>query len=251
MLKALSISDVADQDGFHVHKRGQWGALMRVLVVEDDKPVANFLRKGLAAEQYAVDVAGEGEEALYLATEFHYDLVLLDLNLPGLDGLEVLRRLRGMKAEIPVLVLTSRTRVEDRVRGLDQGADDYLTKPFSFAELSARARALLRRAHRPAQMVLRVADLELDRVDRKVTRAGRRIELTPREFALLEYLMQNAGRAVTRAMIIEHVWNFSFDTMTNVVDVYINYLRKKVDEGFPSKLLRTLRGVGYQLGERE
>jgi len=224
---------------------------MRILVVEDDKAVAGFLRKGLEAEQYAVDIASDGEEARFMAEEFDYDLVVLDLNLPRVDGFEVLSQIRAKKSSLPILVLTARVQVKDRVNGLDRGADDYLTKPFSFSELSARVRALLRRSGRPSELVLRIGDLEMDRVERTVKRGGRRIELTPKEFALLEYLMRNAGRRVTRTMIVEHVWNLSFDTMTNVVDVYINYLRKKVDEGFDPKLIQTIRGVGYQLGDRE
>lgn len=224
---------------------------MRVLVAEDDNALASFVRKGLEAEHYAVDIASDGAEAQYMAEEYDYDLVILDLTLPQTDGLHVLKRVRAKKSGLPVLVLTARSRVEDRVKGLDLGADDYLTKPFSFSELSARVRALLRRGSRPAESVLRAKDLELNRVERTVKRAGRRIELTPKEFALLEYLMLNAGRRVTRTMIIEHVWNLSFDTMTNVVDVYINYLRKKVDVGFGHKLIRTVRGVGYQLGSGE
>lgn len=221
---------------------------MRILVAEDDSPLAAFLRKGLEAEHYAVDVVADGEQAQFMAEEYDYDLLVLDLNLPQMDGLEVLKRIRSKKAGLPVLVLTARSRVEDRVKGLDLGADDYLTKPFSFTELSARVRALLRRGGQAVDAVLRVEDLEMDRVERTIKRAGKRIELTPKEFALLEYLMRNAGRRVTRNMIIEHVWNLSFDTMTNVVDVYINYLRKKVDEGFEPKLIRTIRGVGYQMG---
>jgi len=221
---------------------------MRVLVVEDDRPVASFIKKGLESEQYAVDLAWDGEEAESFVGEANFDLVILDLVLPKVDGLEVLKQIRAQKPSLPVLILSGRARVEDRVKGLDLGADDYLTKPFSFSELSARVRALLRRSPNPIGIVLRVEDLELDRAERVVSRAGHRIDLTPREFALLEYLMRNAGRSVTRAMIIEHVWNFSFDTMTNVVDVYINYLRKKVDQGFENKLIHTVRNVGYQLG---
>ena len=221
---------------------------MRILVAEDDSPLAAFLRKGLEAEHYAVDVVADGEQAQFMAEEYDFDLLILDLNLPQIDGLEVLKNLRGKKPGLPVLVLTARSRIEDRVKGLDLGADDYLTKPFSFTELSARVRALLRRGGRPVDSIFRVEDLEMNRVERTIKRAGKRIELTPKEFALLEYLMRNAGRRVTRNMIIEHVWNLSFDTMTNVVDVYINYLRKKVDEDFEPKLIRTIRGVGYQLG---
>ncbi|MBZ5669000.1 MAG: response regulator transcription factor [Acidobacteriia bacterium] len=222
---------------------------MRVLIAEDDKPVASFVQKGLEAEQYAVDVAQDGDEAQFMVNQFDYDLAVLDLSLPRVDGLDVLKHIRESKPALPVLILTGRNRVEDRVKGLDLGADDYLTKPFSFSELSARVRALLRRAAQPAEVVLRVGDLELNRVERTVKRAGQAIELTPKEFALLEYLMRNAGRCVTRAMIIEHVWNLTFDTMTNVVDVYINYLRKKVESGHEHKLIRTVRGVGYHIGD--
>lgn len=221
---------------------------MRILVAEDDTALSSFVRKGLEAEHYAVDVAREGDEAQYMAEQFDYDLLLLDLTLPRIDGLKVLERVRTAKPSLPVLVLTGRTKVEDRVKGLDLGADDYLTKPFSFTELSARVRALLRRGGRPAAALLRVEDLEIDRVERQVRRAGRRIELTAKEFGLLEYLMRNCGHTVSRAMIVEHVWNLSFDSMTNVVDVYINYLRKKIDEGFPTRLIHTVRGVGYRLG---
>jgi DNA-binding response OmpR family regulator len=222
---------------------------MRVLVAEDDIPVASFVRKGLEAEQYAVDVAQDGDEAQFMVNQFDYDVAVLDLTLPRVDGLDVLKHIRKSKPALPVLILTGRNRVEDRVQGLDLGADDYLTKPFSFTELSARVRALLRRSSMPAEMVLRVADLELNRVERSVTRAGKSIEMTPKEFSLLEYLMRNTGRCVTRAMIVEHVWNLSFDTMTNVVDVYINYVRKKVDQSHEKKLIHTVRGVGYQIGE--
>ncbi|HVB29648.1 MAG TPA: response regulator transcription factor [Terriglobia bacterium] len=221
---------------------------MRILVAEDDRPVASFLKKGLEAEHYAVDIVPDGQEALYMAEEYDYDLLLLDLILPKLDGLQVLRQIRTLKKHLPVLVLTGRARVEDRVKGLDLGADDYMTKPFAFRELTARVRALLRRGNTPTVFTLQVEDLEMNLVERRVNRGGKRIELTPKEFALLEYLIRNQGRAVSRPMIIEHVWNFTFDTMTNVVDVYINYLRKKVDEGFEQKLIHTVRGVGYRIG---
>jgi len=222
---------------------------MRILVVEDDRPVANFIKKGLESEQYALDLAWDGEEGLALVEEADFDMVILDLALPKIDGLDVLKQIRARKPSLPVLILSGRARVEDRVKGLDFGADDYLTKPFSFSELSARVRALLRRSPNSTGIVLRVEDLELDRAERVVRRAGLRIDLTPREFALLECLMRHAGRCVTRAAIIEHVWNFSFDSMTNVVDVYINYLRKKVDRDPENKLIHTVRNVGYQLGK--
>ena len=220
---------------------------MRVLVVEDDAPLASFLCKGLEAEHYAVDVAPDGEEARWLACACEYDLMLLDLNLPKIDGLSVLRTIRPKKKSLPVLVLTGRSRIEDKIEALDSGADDCLVKPFSYTELSARVRALLRRRPVTAETVLKVADLELDRVERTVRRAGKRIELTSKEFGLLEYLLRNAGHRITRNMIVEHVWNLSFDTGTNIVDVYINYLRKKVDEGYSPKLIHTVRGVGYEL----
>lgn len=220
---------------------------MRILVVEDDAPVASFLKKGLEAEHYAVDIAPDGEEARYAACEADYDLMILDLNLPKVDGLSVLRIIRPKKLSLPVLVLTGRSRIEDRVQSLDAGADDYLMKPFSYTELSARVRALLRRRTEATGILLKLADLELNRVERTVCRNGKRIELTSKEFGLLEYLLRNAGHRLTRNMIVEHVWNLSFDTGTNVVDVYINYLRKKVDEGFTPRLIHTVRGVGYEL----
>ncbi len=220
---------------------------MRILIVEDDAALSSFIKKGLEAEYHVVDVAGDGGQGRSVAMEYDYDLVVLDLNLPGVDGLSVLKSLRQRKANLPVMILTARSRIEDRVQCLDSGADDYLVKPFSYLELSARARALLRRSRLPSESIITVGDLSLDRVQRKVARAGRSIELTAKEFALLEYLMRNAGRRVTRAMIIEHVWNLTFDSTTNVVDVYINYLRRKVDDGFSPSLIHTVRGVGYQM----
>jgi DNA-binding response OmpR family regulator/outer membrane protein OmpA-like peptidoglycan-associated protein len=221
---------------------------MRILIAEDDGPLASFVRKGLEAEHYAVDVSADGEQARSMAAEFDYDLVVLDLNLPHLDGISILRSVRTRKSTMPMLVLTARSKVEDRVQCLDMGADDYLVKPFSFSELSARIRALLRRSHLPAESVLEVEDLKLDRVERLVERAGRRIELTSKEFALLEYLMRNAGRRVTRAMIIEHVWNLSFDTCTNVVDVYVNYSTAQVDQRKVGKLAMAIQVAFQELG---
>jgi two-component system, OmpR family, copper resistance phosphate regulon response regulator CusR len=220
---------------------------MRILIAEDDEALGRFVRQGLEAENYTVAIASDGEQARQTATEQDFDLVILDLNLPKIDGVNVLRHLRLKKPSVPVLVLTQRTRVEDRVECLDTGADDYLGKPFSFSELSARIRALVRRSHLPSESVLQVGDLKLDRVSRLVERAGRRVDLTTKEFALLEYLMRNTGRRITRSMILEHVWNLTFDTTTNVVDVYINYLRRKIDDGYPVKLIHTVRGVGYKL----
>ena len=222
---------------------------MRILLVEDDAPLATFIRKGLEQEHYAVDRAGDGEQGRAMAEDLDYDLIVLDLNLPKLDGLSLLKHLRPVKPAVPVLVLTARIRVEDRVASLDAGADDCLNKPFSYSELSARVRALLRRGRPVPDSQLQISDLTLDRIERRVERAGKRIELTSKEFALLEYLMRNAGRRVTRSMIVEHVWNINFDTATNVVDVYINYLRKKVDSGQGPRLIKTIRGVGYELSE--
>jgi two-component system, OmpR family, copper resistance phosphate regulon response regulator CusR len=220
---------------------------VRILIVEDDAALSGYIQKELEAESHAVDAAMDGEQGRSMAIGIDYDLVVLDLNLPRVDGLTVLRSVRQRKTNMPVIVLTARNRVEDRVQCLDSGADDYLVKPFSLSELSARIRALLRRSHLPSESVLKVLDLTLDRVEHKVERSGRAIELTTKEFALLEYLMRNAGRRLTRPMIIEHVWNLAFESTTNVVDVYINYLRRKVDDGFPAPLIHTVRGVGYQL----
>src|SRR5256885_7074086 len=220
---------------------------MRILIAEDDEALARFVRQGLEAEHYSVDVVADGEQARTAAIERAYDTVILDLNLPKLDGVSVLRQLRMKKPSLPVLILTQRTKVEDRVVCLDTGADDYLAKPFSFSELSARLRALLRRSHLPSESVLVVGDLKLDRVQRIVERSGKRIELTVKEFALLEYQIHQAGRGGPRAIVIQHVCNLSFDTTSNVVDVYIYYLRRKIDDGHPVKLIHTVRGIGYGL----
>ena len=220
---------------------------MRLLVAENDPALGEFLQRGFDEEHYVVDLASDGERTQSLVQEREYHLAILDLNLPRPDGLEVLQQVRAHRRQLPILILTSRNRLEDRVRVLDLGADDFMLKPLAFSELSARVRALLRRGSRAVETVFRMEDLELNRVEHKVTRAGRTIELTPKEFSLLEYLMQNAGQCVTRAQIIEHVWNLSFDTMTNVVDVYINYVRKKVDAPCERKLIHTVRGEGYQL----
>jgi len=222
---------------------------MRILVAEDDAPLADFLRQELQNEQFTVQVVADGIEAQELALNQHYDLVILDLGLPGATGLEVLRGIRSKKPDLPVLIITGATKVEERVRGLDAGADDYVSKPFVFAELSARIRAVLRRGSRLPRAVLQIADLELERVTHAVQRGGHEIALSPKEYALLEFLMSNAGQPVSRAAIIEQVWRLDLDTMTNVVDVYINYLRRKVDFGFERPLIRTIRGVGYQIGE--
>jgi two-component system copper resistance phosphate regulon response regulator CusR len=221
---------------------------MRILIAEDDAALASFVRQGLQGEHYAVDVAADGEQARAMGSETDYDLVILDLNLPRVDGVAVLRHLRLKRPTMPVLVLTLRSRVEDRVQCLDTGADDYLPKPFSFSELSARIRALLRRSHLPSESVMVVEDLKLDRVEHRAERAGRRIELTSKEFSLLEYLMRNAGRQVSRAMIIEHVWNLTFDSTTNVVDVYINYASSQVDKRKVGKLSLAIQVAFQELG---
>ena len=222
---------------------------MRVLVVEDDTKVASFLRKGLKSEGYAVDIAPDGEKASELAVGEPYDAIVLDIGLPGKDGYTVLTELRQQKQRTPVLLLTARDGVEDRVRGLDLGADDYLSKPFAFAELTARLRALLRRGAPEPEAILQVADLTLDPARHEVKRGGRLIDLTPKEFSLLEYLMRNAGRPVTRAMISEHVWDMNFDSFSNVIDVHINLIRKKIDADCHVKLVQTVRGVGYVIRE--
>jgi len=222
---------------------------MRILLAEGDTALSSFVRKGLEAEHYAVDTCADGAEAAFLWQQFGYDLLLLDLSLGGggMRGNDLLPTTRSAKPCLPILALCGSARAQDRARALDLGADDVLTRPFSFCELSARVRALLRRGTRPAESTLRVADLSLDRVEHEVERGGRKIPLTAKEFSLLEYLMRNRGRALSRAMIVEHVWNLSFDTSTNIVDVYINYLRRKVDDGYEPPLIHTVRGVGYRM----
>ena len=224
---------------------------MRILIAEDDAPLASFIAKAFNSEDHVTEIAPTGDDALQRIQGSGFDLLILDLNLPVISGSEVLRKVRSANADIPILILTATDEVEERVACLDAGADDYLTKPFSFSELSARIRAVLRRRNRPGQAFLKVADLELDYLQRTVHRAGRTIELTPKEFGLLEYFMRNPGRRITRNMIIEHVWKLAPDTMTNVVDVYVNYLRKKIDDGSSVKLIRTVRGVGYEFGVAE
>jgi heavy metal response regulator len=220
---------------------------MRLLVVEDEKKVAGFIKQGLEEEGYAVDVAFDGEEGLGMALERVHDLIILDISLPKMDGILILQELRKKKVTTPVLLLTVRATIEDKVLGLDQGADDYLTKPFAFQELIARVRALLRRRADAGPTVLRIADLSLDPARRIVSRGSDKIELTPKEFALLDYFMRNPERVLTRTIIAEHVWNYDFDTTTNVIDVYVNYLRKKIDTGQKPNLIHTIRGVGYML----
>ena len=222
---------------------------MRLLLVEDEKKLSELVARALRAESYAVDVAEDGMRGWELAQSYEYDLIILDLMLPQLPGEEVLRRIRRTNQRVPILILTARGATEDKVHNFEAGADDYLTKPFAFAELIMRVKALLRRGPVTRASVLRVADLEVDRLTQQVKRGGRRIELTPKEYALLEYLAANPGRVFSRTMIIEHVWDQSFEGLTNIVDVYVRHLRSKIDDPFPLKLIRTVRGVGYGLAE--
>jgi heavy metal response regulator len=220
---------------------------MRILVVEDERKLADVLKRGLDERGYAVDVAHDGEEGLELAAAEPYDLIVLDVMLPTLTGLEVSRRLRSRGRQMPILMLTARDAVEDRVAGLDSGADDYLVKPFAFRELLARVRALLRRNGPARDPVLRVADLEVDTVTREVRRRGKPISLTTKEFAILEYFVRNANRVLSRTQIAEHVWDYEFVASSNVVDVYVRYLRRKLGDDREPRLLQTVRGVGYRL----
>ena len=220
---------------------------MRILLVEDEPKVSGFVQRGLAAEHYAVDVVPDGRDGLEMAQTYPYDLIILDLMLPRMDGSQVLQRIRRSDTCVPVLVLTARDAVEDKVKLFESGADDYLTKPFAFAELLVRCKALLRRGPVNRSNTLTVADLELDRLTQQIRRGGKRIDLTAKEYALLEYLMQNVDRVLSRNMIIEHVWDQSFDGITNIVDVYVRHLRVKVDDDHDIKLIRTVRGTGYTI----
>jgi heavy metal response regulator len=222
---------------------------MRILLVEDEEKVSRFITRGLEAERFAIDAVYDGTTGLEYATTYSYDLIILDLMLPGLSGTDVLRRIRRTNNNVPILMLTARDAVRDKVENFEAGADDYLTKPFAFAELLVRVKALLRRGAVSRTSVLRIADLELDRLSQQVKRAGQRIDLTSKEYALLEYLMANSGRVLSRTMIIEHVWDESFDGLTNIVDVYVRHLRNKIDDPHDIKLIRTVRGVGYVISD--
>jgi heavy metal response regulator len=222
---------------------------MRILVVEDEKKVARFIQQGLEEEHYSVDVAHDGERGLQMACTENYDLLILDVMLPKKSGLDLLKEFRGRKATTPTLMLTAKTSTEDKVAGLDSGADDYLTKPFAFAEFLARVRSLLRRGASEKSTILTIADLELDTIAHKAKRGARAIELTAKEYALLEYFLRNKNRVLSRTSISEHIWDYNFDTGTNIIDVYVNHLRNKIDSGFETKLIHTVRGVGYVMKE--
>lgn len=221
--------------------------LMHILIIEDNLRVASFIKRGLREEHYAVDVASDGENGLFLAQSMEFDLIILDLLLPKRNGLDVLRALRKDGVKTPVLILTAKDALKDKVEGLDLGADDYLTKPFGFEELLARIRALIRRKTGFSSSAIKVADLEMDLVKHKVTRAGKEIVLTNREYALLQFFLNRAGHLVSRTALSEHVWEHDFDTFSNVIDVHIARLRRKIDDGFTGKLLKTIRGSGYIL----
>jgi heavy metal response regulator len=224
---------------------------MKILVVEDEKKVSSFIKRGLEEEKYEVDIANDGEDGLRMALDKAYDLIVLDWMLPKRDGLSVVRELRGKNTMTPVLMLTAKDSVEDIVAGLDSGSDDYLTKPFAFAELLARVRALLRRSEMDRGAELRFGDLRIDPVTHKVWRSEKEIDLTAKEYALLEYFMRNPNQVLTRTMIADHVWDYTFDSFTNIIDVYVNYLRKKIDRDADKKLIHTVRGVGYILKEED
>lgn len=223
---------------------------MRLLIIDNDPATGRVLLNGLKSEHFSIDIVRDGEEGLLYISEVNYDLVILELDLPKIDGITVLKRARARRRQMPMLVLSERSTVSDRVLALESGADDCMAKPFAFNELVARIRTLLRR---PPELkdVLKVADLEIDRTRHVVRRAGKPLDLTQREYSLLEYLMRNAGRPVSRTMVVQNVWNAGFEGLTNIVDVYINYLRAKVDQGFEQKLIQTARGVGYMLIEPE
>jgi len=222
---------------------------MRILLVEDEEKVARFISVGLKAERFAVDCTGDGKTGLQMATLNPYDLLIVDLMLPGISGTELIRRVRRQNTEVPIVVLTARDALSDKLANFESGADDYLTKPFAFAELLVRIKALLRRGAVPRANVIQIADLEIDRLAHQVRRNGVAIKLTAKEYGLLEYLASNAGRVLSRTMIVEHVWDQSFEGLTNIVDVYVRQLRAKIDEPFEKKLIHTVRSVGYVINE--
>ena len=223
---------------------------MRILIIEDERRLSNVVKKGLVEEGFAVDQAFDGEEGLYPAESESYDLIMLDLMLPKVDGLKVCHELRNKKIKTPILMLTAKSKIEDKVKGLESGADDYLAKPFAFAELKARIQALIRRSHNEADPILKLDDLELDPAKHIVKRSNKIIPLTPKEFAILEYLLRHKNTIVTRTQVTEHVWDYNFDALSNVVDVFITTLRRKINSGFKNKLIQTIHGVGYKMTER-
>ncbi|MCK5494239.1 MAG: response regulator transcription factor [Candidatus Omnitrophica bacterium] len=224
---------------------------MKILLIEDEKKITSFIKRGLKEEHYTVDVAYEGEKGLFLASTSHYDLILLDIMLPGKDGINICRKIRSRKIDVPILFLSAKNELNDKIFGLDAGADDYLTKPFAFEELLARIRALLRRKRENKTTTLSIADLTLDQLSHAVMRGGKQISLTSKEYSLLEYLMLNAEHVVTRTMISEHVWNEDFDSFSNVIDVYVKYLRNKIDKSFKKQLIHSIRGTGYMVTKKK
>lgn len=222
---------------------------MRILIIEDEQKIINFIKRGLEAEYYTVDFALDGEDGYFKALNEGYDLILLDVMLPKMNGFELTKKIRERGVKTPILILTARDAVEDKVKGLDAGADDYLPKPFSFDELLARTRALLRRTATEKSNIIKISDLKIDTASHEVVRGNQKINVTSREYTLLEYLARNKNMVLSRTRIAQHVWGYDFDTRTNIVDVYIRYLRKKIDEGFDKKLIQTVRGAGYKIGE--
>lgn len=222
---------------------------MRILVVEDDKRIANFLKTGLREQGFAVDLAYDFQEGKYMALEESYDLIILDLMLPNGNGLDICKALRKAGSETPVLILTAKTQVDDRIVGLNAGADDYLGKPFAFSELLARVQALIRRSHQNASPTLKIGELELNPISHEVKRNGIKIDLSPKEFAVLEFLMRHKNQVVTRTMILEHVWDYNFESFSNIVDVYVTHLRKKINNGYTQNLIHSIHGVGFKIND--
>lgn len=222
---------------------------MRILIVEDEHRLSNIIKKGLLEDGFAVDQAFDGEEGLYLSTSEQYDLIILDIMLPKIDGLQVCSQLRKKNIKTPVIMVTAKSTTEDKIAGLDSGADDYITKPFSFLELRSRIHALIRRSHQDVSPVLKINDLEVDPLKHLVKRRNKLIKLTPKEFSILEFLMRHRGEVLNRTMIVEHVWDYNFDGMSNVVDVFLVSLRKKIDGAYKPKLIETIHGVGYKIGD--
>lgn len=220
---------------------------MRILLIEDEKRLSKIIKKGLEEQRFAVDCAFDGEEGLYFAKEETYDLIILDVMLPLIDGVSICQKLRQKKITTPILMLTAKSKLDDKIAGLNSGADDYLTKPFEFAELKARIQALIRRSYRQTTSIIKIDDLEIDPIKHKVKRSGKKIKLTPKEFAILEFLGRRANEVVTRTQITEHTWDYNFDSLSNIIDVFIATLRKKIDKDYKTKLIHTIRGIGYKI----